>query len=74
MPLREISCFTFAKDFAEYKSIQGTYFEMEELPFPYARNNDELKNNIQSYDHNDYLKKWEQFSERTGLNETGHAT
>ena len=72
--LREIPCFTFAKDFDEYKSVQGTYFDMEELPFPYARNNDELISNILTYNHDDYIERWKQFTVRTGLHETGHAT
>lgn len=71
--LREIPCFTFAKDFEQYKGTQGTYFEMEELPFPYAKNNDELIENIRTYDHDDYLIRWNKFKERTGLVETGHA-
>lgn len=72
--LREIPCFTFATDFEEYKSKQGTYFEMEELPFPYAKNNEELFNNIIAFDYQEFLKKWHQFKIITGLHETGHAT
>jgi len=72
--LREIPCFTYAKDFEKYKGTQGTYFEMEDLPFPYARNNEELISNIQHYNHEDYLKRWNEFKIKTGLVETGHAT
>ena len=72
--LREIPCFTYAKDFEQYKGTQGAYFEMDELPFPYARNNDELISNILNYNHDDYIEKWKQFTIRTGLHETGHAT
>lgn len=72
--LRNIPCFTFAKDFEEYKSLQGTYFDLEDLPFPYAKNNDELKNNILTFDNDDYLNKWNAFKKQTGLCETGHAT
>lgn len=71
--LREIPCFTYAKDFEKYKGTQGTYFEMEELPFPFARNNDELISNIQNYNHENYLKQWNKFKIKTGLVETGHA-
>ena len=71
--LREIPCFTYATDFERYKSERGVYYEMEELPFPYARNNDELMHNIETFDQKDYLDKWEAFKERTGLHETGHA-
>lgn len=71
--LREIPCFTYATDFERYKAERGVYYEMEELPFPYARNNDELMHNIEVFDPEDYLNKWEAFKVRTGLHETGHA-
>lgn len=71
--LREIPCFTFATDFDQYKAERGVYYEMEELPFPYARNNDELMCNIEKFDYEDYKKKWAAFKKRTGLYETGHA-
>ena len=71
--LRNIPCFTYATDFEQYKADRGVYYEMEELPFPYARNNDELMHNIEVFDQKDYLDKWEAFKERTGLHETGHA-
>lgn len=72
--LREIPCFTYAKDFDKYKEDRGVYFEMDELPFPYARNNEELISNILMYNHDDYIERWKQFVKRTGLHETGHAT
>ena len=72
--LREIPCFTYATDFERYKSERGVYYEMEELPFPYARNNDELVHIIETFDYQDYKKKWAAFKERTGLYETGHAS
>ncbi len=71
--LRNIPCFTFATDFEEYKGDRGVYYDMEELPFPYAKNNDELVQNIRNYDHEAYLQRWEKFKVRTGLYETGHA-
>lgn len=72
--LRRIPCFTYANDFEQYKyEERGVYYEMEELPFPYAKNNDELEQNIRTYNHEDFLKKWDSFAARMGLNETGHA-
>lgn len=71
--LREIPCLTFATDFEEYKKERGVYYEMEELPFPYAKDNKELINHVLNYDHDAYINKWKQFAERTGLLETGHA-
>jgi CDP-glycerol glycerophosphotransferase len=72
--LRRIPCFTYATDFDQYKyEERGVYYEMEELPFPYAKNNDELEQNVRAFDMEDYLKKWDAFAARMGLNETGHA-
>jgi CDP-glycerol glycerophosphotransferase len=71
--MRRIPCFIYASDYDDYKEYRGVYYEMEELPFPYAKNNDELEQNIRAYNHEDYLKKWDAFTVRMGLNETGHA-
>ena len=72
--MRRIPCFIYASDYDEYKKYRGVYYEMEELPFPYAKNNDELEHNVKTFDMEDYLKKWDAFTVRMGLNETGHAT
>lgn len=71
--LRDIPCFTFATDFEDYKKDRGVYYKMEDLPFPYAKSNEELINNILHYNHEDYLKQWNFFKKRTGLIETGCA-
>ena len=72
--LLDIPCFTFATDFDEYKAQRGVYYEMDELPFPYARNNEELRKNIENYDHEAYLKHWYAFKDRMGLYEPGNAS
>lgn len=72
--LRRIPCFAYATDFEQYKyEERGVYYEMEELPFPYAKNNDEMEQNVKAFDMEEYLKKWDAFAVRMGLNETGHA-
>ena len=71
--MRRIPCFIYASDYEEYKKYRGVYYEMEELPFPYAKNNDELEQNVRAFDMEDYLKKWDAFAVRMGLKETGHA-
>lgn len=68
-----IPCFIYASDYDEYRKYRGVYYEMEELPFPYAKNNEELEQNIRAYNHEDFLNKWDAFTVRMGLNETGHA-
>lgn len=72
--LRDIPCFTYAKDFDEYKIERGVYYQMEELPFSYAKNNEELIKNIQGFDNNSYLQRITDFKKLTGLRETGHAS
>lgn len=72
--LRDIPCFTYSKDFDQYKQERGVYYEMDELPFPYARSNDELMENIRTFDMKDYLHRVDVFKKRTGLMETGHAS
>ena len=71
--LREIPCFIYATDFESFHMGRGTYFSMEELPFPYAKNNGQLIRNIQGYDSDLFLRDWRAFRDRTGLYESGHA-
>ena len=71
--LCKIPCFTYAPDYEEYKEKQGVYYELSELPFPFAKTFDclldILKTNKESFDTN----KWNAFTNLTGLYETGHA-
>lgn len=72
--LRRIPCFTYATDVEQYKyEERGVYYEMEELPFPYAKNNDEMEQNVKAFNMENYLKRWDAFAVRMGLNETGHS-
>ena len=71
--LRKIPCFIYATDVEEYKADRGIYFDMGELPFPYASNNDEIVSNILNYNEQDYQLRLKNFFERIGLRETGHA-
>lgn len=71
--LAGLHTFIYANDFDEYKRNRGVYYELEDLPFPYASNNDELVANIENYDCKIAKSKWDSFCTRTGLVETGHA-
>ena len=71
--LNGIPSYIYAADFDEYAGERGTYYSLEELPFPYAEDNDEMVANILAYDEEKYKKRWDDFSKRTGLFETGHA-
>ena len=66
-------CFMFATDFEEYKQDRGVYYELEDLPFPCGRNNDELLERVRNFNAEEYNATWKAFTERVGLHETGHA-
>lgn len=69
--VKRIPCLIFATDFDEYQKDRGTYFKMEELPFPYASTNKDLIHNICTYNSKEYLKRWDLFIRDMGLKETG---
>ena len=66
--------FTIGLDYEEYMSDRDVYFKLEELPFPFARTNEELVNNIRNFKAEDYNKKWESFKKEIGLCENGHGS
>lgn len=58
-----------------YQYDRGFYINPEDLPFPYAENEEQLIDNILSFDNDKYLRELEAFNRDViGLNETGHAT
>ncbi len=67
-------CFLYASDLERYDRERGCYFSLNELPFPLAQNNDELVENIQTFDQSKYEAKIKRLFETVGLNETGHAS
>lgn len=68
--MTNIPCFTYAKDYVEYKNSRGLYYNLEDLPFPLATTNEELMNNIKNYDSDSYHSKWDAFKKQMGLVET----
>lgn len=68
--LIRIPCFVYASDYKEYKQKRNTYFELNELPFPIAYNNDELQDAIRNYDSKVYSEKWLNFKQDMGLIDT----
>lgn len=71
--LIDIPCFIYATDFEAYKDDRGVYFELDELPFKYSTNNEDLASIITSFDKDKYKKDVSQFFDKIGLVETGHA-
>ena len=65
----------YASDIDEYTRMRGLKPMYFTLPFPLARNNDELIENIRNYDYAAYLEKFEIFmSERYGNFDDGQAS
>lgn len=65
--------FQLCRDRNDYD--RGFYINPEDLPFPYAKTEDQLIENILNFDNDKYLKDLDKFNrEIIGLNETGHAS
>mgnify|MGYP003303169782 CR=1 FL=1 len=67
-------CFLYATDVEKYREERDYYFELEDLPFPLAENNEQLEENILNFDEELYQKKLKELFEQVGLCETGHAS
>ncbi len=67
-------CFLYASDIARYKEERDNYYELEDLPFPVATNEQELKEVITTFNADKYKKELNNLFEEVGLNETGHAS
>lgn len=64
----------YAKDIDEYNDERGFYFDFNELPFPLAKNNDELIDIIKNNDLNEMKKNYDSFKKKVGLVEEGVAS
>lgn len=51
---KKAPCFMYATDVDKYKDERDFYFDVHELPFPLAENNEEMKENILNFDGNKY--------------------
>jgi len=67
-------CFLYASDIARYKEERDNYYELEDLPFPVATNEQELKEVITTFNADKYKKELNNLFEEVGLKETGHAS
>ena len=65
-------CLLYATDVEQYD--RGYYYDFCELPFPLARNNEQLKELIKNFDTDSYLSTLEEFLSHTlGIKERGVA-
>ena len=66
--------FIFATDLEKYNNERGLYYPLETTPFPIAKNNNELINNIMCFDEKIYEEKRKKFLLDRGCFETGQAS
>lgn len=66
--------FIFATDIDDFDNERGFYYPLESTPFPVARNNQELAENIQNFDIEKYKKEVDKFLEDKGCMDDGHAS
>ena len=70
----QIPIFLYADDYEEYEQERGKLlWDLRELPFPLAVNNDELEEQIREFDEKSYLDKLDKLLEDTGMMEDGKA-
>lgn len=67
-------CFLYATDVDKYKQERDYYFELEELPFPLAQNNKQLKRAVLEFDEQQYSEKLQKLFDEVGLCESGEAS
>ena len=72
MALLKRPCFLYASDISTYD--RGFYFNINELPFMIAYNNEELLEAFRSFSFDDYLRHVSLFMKRLGSYETGQAS
>ena len=65
--------FLYATDVEKYEDTRGMYFEYDKLPFPVARTERELYDNILTYDRKEFRQRQEEFFEDLGVSESGRA-
>ena len=66
--------FIYARDIEEYNTERGLYYKLETTPFPIATNNDEMMENVLSFDEKKYSEDVISFLEDKGCVEDGHAS
>jgi len=66
--------FLLVPDWDDYKKTRGTYFELSDLPFPYAHSIVELREKIEYFSKEDYIIRVERFINSLGFYENGTAS
>lgn len=67
-------CFIYASDLKDYTDKERElYFNIEDLPFPISRNNEEMVSILTNFDNQLYCKRIDSFLSTLGSYEDGHA-
>lgn len=64
----------FSTDIDQYRNDRGFAIPMEELPFQIAKTNDELEENILSFNKSEYTNRVSNFSNKIGILDDGNAS
>lgn len=67
-------CFIFATDIEHYNKTTSFYTEMKEWPYPISNSNEQLKEQILTFNEKQYLNKVYKHREKLGCCENGNAT
>lgn len=67
-------CLQYAVDIEAYKKDRNFYYPLESMPFPLARSNEELVENIRNYDRAEAAELWYDFARKYGLAESGNGS
>lgn len=65
--------FMYVPDLDKYLKSRGMYFEMDELPFPYARTNEEFLEKLENFDEAAYREKVDAFVKKIGYIDDGQS-
>lgn len=66
--------FLYIPDYEDYMNGRGFYYDIPTMPFPYALNLEEFNKSIFEFDYNKYIHEVEDYHNRMGNFESGHAT
>lgn len=71
---KKAPCFMYATDVDKYRDERDFYFDIHELPFPLAENNQEMEQNILHFDEVKYAENLQEMFDKVGLCDTGNAS
>ncbi len=66
-------CFIYASDLDKYNNERGFYYDLYDLPFPVATDNDQLFENIKDFDETGYYQNVRELFRMVGLKDRGTA-